>query len=41
MAIRFNSDALSLFSQANFRQNDAIANLGEGDGLVQNGKLGC
>ena len=41
MAIRFNSDALRMFSNANFRQTDAIANLNEGkDGLVQKGTRG-
>lgn len=40
MAIQFNPNALSRFANVDFRQNDAIANLGEGDGLVQNGNRG-
>ena len=40
MAIQFNLNALSRFSNVNFGDNDAIANLGEGNGLVQNEKLG-
>ena len=40
MAIQFNADALSRFANVNFGDNDAIANLGEGNGLVQNEKLG-
>ena len=40
MAIQFNADALSRFSNVNFGDNDAIANLDGGNGLVQNEKLG-
>ena len=41
MAIQFNPDALSMFSNVNFGQDDAIANLNGGkDGLVQNGTRG-
>jgi cell division protein ZapA (FtsZ GTPase activity inhibitor) len=40
MAIQFDLNALSRFSNVNFGDNDAIANLGEGNGLVQNEKLG-
>ena len=40
MAIQFNLNALSRFSNVNFGDNDAIANLDEGNGLVQNEKLG-
>ena len=40
MAIQFNADALSAFSNVNFGQADAIANLGEDNTLVQNGNRG-
>ena len=40
MAIQFNLNALSRFSNVNFGDNDAIANLDGGNGLVQNEKLG-
>ena len=40
MAIQFNADALSRFSNVNFGNDNAIANLGKGDGLVQKDKLG-
>ena len=40
MAIQFDLNALSRFSNVNFGDNDAIANLDEGNGLVQNEKLG-
>ena len=40
MAIQFDPNALRMFSNVNFGDNDAIANLGEGNGLVQNEKLG-
>ena len=40
MAIQFNSDALSRFSNVNFGADDAIANLGENNDLVQNGNRG-
>ena len=40
MAIQFDLNALSRFSNVNFGDNDAIANLDGGDGLVQNEKLG-
>ena len=33
-AIQFNLNALSGFSNVNFGDNDAIANLGNGNGLV-------
>ena len=38
--IQFNLNALSRFSNVNFGDNDAIANLDGSDGLVQNEKLG-
>ena len=34
MAIQFNLNALSRFSNVNFGDNDAIANLDGGNGLV-------
>ena len=40
MAIQFDLNALSRFSNVNFGDNDAIANLDGGNGLVQNEKLG-
>ena len=40
MAIQFNLNALSRFSNVNFGDNAAIANLDGGNGLVQNEKLG-
>ena len=40
MAIQFNLNALSRFSNVNFGDNDAIANLDGKDGLKQNEKLG-
>ena len=40
MAIQFDLNALSRFSNVNFGDNDASANLDGGDGLVQNEKLG-
>ena len=40
MAIQFNLNALSRFSNINFGDNDAIANLDGKDGLKQNEKLG-
>ena len=40
MAIQFNPNALSAFSNVNFGENDAIANLGEDNNLVQNGNRG-
>ena len=40
MAIQFNPNALNAFSNVNFDQNDAIANLGEDNSLVQNGNRG-
>ena len=40
MAIQFNPNALNAFSNVNFGADDAIANLGEGNGLVQNGNRG-
>ena len=40
MAIQFNLNALSRFSNVNFGDNDAIANLDGGNGLVRNEKLG-
>ena len=40
MAIQFNADALSRFSNVNFGADDAIANLGENNGLVQHGNRG-
>ena len=40
MAMQFNLNALSRFSNVNFGDNDAIANLDNGNGLVQNEKLG-
>lgn len=41
MAIQFNPNALSIFSSANFGNEDAIANLGGKDNLVQKDELGC
>ena len=35
MAIMFNPQALSAFSNVNLGDNDAIANLDNGNGLVQ------
>ena len=40
MAIQFDPNALSAFSNVNFGQADAIANLGDGNGLVQNDTRG-
>ena len=40
MAIQFNPSALSRFSNVDFGNDDAIANLGQGDGLVQKKELG-
>ena len=40
MAIQFNPQALSAFSNVNFGNEDAIANLGKGDRLVQKDELG-
>ena len=40
MAIQFDLNALSRFSNVNFGDNDAIANLDGKDGLKQNEKLG-
>ena len=40
MAIQFDPKALSAFSNVDFRQADAITNLGENGGLVQNGTRG-
>ena len=40
MAIQFNPNALSRFSNVDFGDDNAIANLGKGDGLVQKDKLG-
>ena len=40
MAIRFNADALSRFANVDFGRDDAIANLGRRNGLVQNGTRG-
>ena len=40
MAMQFNLNALSRFSNVNFGDNDAIANLDNGNGLKQNEKLG-
>ena len=40
MAVQFNANALSRFSNVNFGDDNAIANLGKGDGLVQKDKLG-
>lgn len=40
MAIQFNLNAPSRFSNVNFGDNDAIANLDGKDGLKQNEKLG-
>lgn len=40
MAIQFDLNVLSRFSNVNFGDNDAIANLDGGNGLVQNEKLG-
>ena len=40
MAIRFNSDALRMFSNVDFGRDDAIANLGRRNGLVQNDTRG-
>ena len=40
MAIQFDPKALNTFSNVNFSQTDAIANLGESGGLVQNGTRG-
>ena len=35
MAIQFNANALSWFANVNFGNDNAIANLGDNDGLVQ------
>ena len=40
MAIQFNPNALSMFSGVNFGNDNAIANLGGYDKLVQKDKLG-
>ena len=40
MAIQFNPNALSAFTNVNFGRNDAIANLGENNSLVQHGTRG-
>ncbi len=40
MSIQFNPNALSAFSNVNFGRDDAIANLGDGNGLVHNGDRG-
>ena len=40
MAIMFNPQALSAFAKVNFGADDAIANLGENNSLVQNGNRG-
>ena len=40
MAIQFNPNALSMFSGVNFGNDNAIANLGGDDKLVQKDKLG-
>ncbi len=40
MAIRFKSDALRMFSNVDFGRDDAIANLGRRNGLVQNDTRG-
>ena len=40
MAIQFNPDSLRTFSNVNFGRDDAIANLGDGNGLVHNGDRG-
>ena len=40
MAIQFNPNALNAFSNVNFGADDAIANLGENNSLVQNGNRG-
>ena len=37
MSIQFNPNALNAFSNVNFGRDDAIANLGDGNGLVHNG----
>ena len=40
MAIQFNPNALSMFSSVNFGNDNAIANLGGDNGLVQKDELG-
>ena len=40
MAIQFNPNALNAFSHVDFGDDDAIANLGDGNRLVQKDKLG-
>ena len=40
MAIQFNANALNRFSNVDFGNDNAIANLGKGDGLVQKDELG-
>ena len=40
MAIQFDPNALRMFSNVNFGDDDAIANLGGEDNLVQKDKLG-
>ena len=40
MAIQFDPTALGAFKNVDFGNDNAIANLGGDNGLVQNGKLG-
>ncbi len=40
MAIQFNPNALSRFANVDFGNDNAIANLGDNDGLVQKKELG-
>jgi hypothetical protein len=41
MAIQFNPIALSRFANVDFGNDNAIANLGDNDGLVQKKELGA